>query len=151
MIPIDYAQWRELLDEIQSSARNDDYIKVIKSGRFEWISGVSDRFVQSVYNMIAHRVNAAHTAYQNQIKHNNIGDAGIARALTLLSQEYRYLYRIVSALPMPETEMIRLLNIIQKQADDTQNNLVASAKTDRTGKLSAHVRRAPVNLLRDRS
>lgn len=147
MAPTSYSEWCSLMDEISTSPRNEDYIQLIRQGSISWTSGVAERFIQCVANTLKKRINAAQDVYQRQM-HNSMGtDIGISRALSVLAKEYRYLYQLASALPIPAEHMQQMRKLIQDQADQTHQNLMDSARADRTGKLAAIVRSAGVNKL----
>ena len=71
----------------------------------------------------------------------------IARALSVLTKEYRYLYQLSLALPIPTEYVQQMTRMVQDQADLTHKNLMDSAKADRTGKLASIVKSAGVNKL----
>lgn len=147
MAPTSYSEWCSLMDEISTSPRNDDYIQLIRQGSISWTSGVAERFIQCVANTLKKRINAAQDVYQRQMHHSMGTDIGISRALSVLTKEYRYLHQIASALPIPAEHMQQMMKLIQDQADQTHQNLMDSARADRTGKLAAIVRSAGVNKL----
>lgn len=147
MIPNNYSQWCELMDEIASSPRNDDYVHMVRQGTISWTSGVAERFVQCVSGMIRKRINMSQDVYQRQMKSCMGSDESIARALSVLTKEYRYLFQLSAALPIPADYVQQMKKMIQDQADLTHENLMDSAKNDRTGKLSSIVKSAGVNKL----
>jgi len=149
--PQTYSQWCRLLDEIVASPRNEDYIEVVRKGSVSWTSGVAERFVQSVADMIRKRVNNAVDVYQRQMKNSRYGETDISRALQVLAKEYRYLYQMSQALPIPEKYVKELSDLVQEDADRTNQSLTDSARSDHSGRLGAIVRSAGVNKLSGRS
>ena len=147
MIPRNYNDWCTLIDEIETSFRNEEYIQIIRSGSISWTSGVAERFIQLVSNMIRKRVNAAQDAYQRQMRNGGGAEMAVSQALNALTKEYKYLYKISQALPIPSEHVKRMTEMIQLQADQTHNALMDSAKADRTGRLASIVRGAGVNKL----
>lgn len=147
MIPNSYSEWCMLMDEIGSSPRNDDYIQMVRQGTVSWTSGVAERFVQCVSNTMRKRINAAQDVYQKQMRGSMGADVAVARALSVLTKEYRYLYQLSLALPIPTEYVQQIAKMIQDQADLTHKNLMDSAKADRTGKLAFIVKSAGVNKL----
>lgn len=147
MIPNSYSEWCTLMDEIGSSPRNDDYIQMVRKGTVSWTSGVAERFVQCVSNTMRKRINAAQDVYQRQMKSSMGSDMAVARSLSVLTKEYRYLYQLASALPIPQEYVQQMTKMIQDQADTTHKSLMDSAKADRTGKLASIVKSAGVNKL----
>jgi len=147
MIPNSYSEWCTLMDEIGSSPRNDDYIQMVRQGTVSWTSGVAERFVQCVSNTMRKRINAAQDVYQKQMRGSMGADVAVARALSVLTKEYRYLYQLSLALPIPTEYVHQMTKMIQDQADLTHKNLMDSAKADRTGKLASIVKSAGVNKL----
>ena len=135
------------MDEIGNSPRNDDYIQMVRQGTVSWTSGVAERFVQCVSNTMRKRINAAQDVYQKQMRGSIGADVAVARALSVLTKEYRYLYQLSLALPIPTEYVQQMTKIIQDQADLTHKNLLDSAKADRTGKLASIVKSAGVNKL----
>ena len=71
----------------------------------------------------------------------------VANALSVLTKEYRYLYQLSAALPIPSEYVDQMKKIIQDQANQTYDSLMDSAKADRTGKLASIVRSAGINKL----
>lgn len=145
--PTSYSEWRALMDEISGAPRNDDYIQVVRLGTVSWTSGVAERFIQTVSNTIRNRMNVAQDVYKRQIKNSKGGDMAVANALSVLTKEYRYLYQLSAALPIPSEYIEQMKGFIQDQADQTHDSLINSAKADRTGKLASIVRSAGVNKL----
>lgn len=145
--PSSYSEWHTLMDEISSAPRNNDYIQMVRMGTVSWTSGVAERFIQTVSNTIRNRINTAQDVYQRQIKNSKGGDMAVANALSVLTKEYRYLYQLSAALPIPSEYVEQMKKIIQDQANQTYDSLMDSAKADRTGKLASIVRSAGVNKL----
>lgn len=145
--PSSYSEWHTLMDEISSAPRNNDYIQMVRMGTVSWTSGVAERFIQTVSNTIRNRINTAQDIYQRQIKNSKGGDMAVANALSVLTKEYRYLYQLSAALPIPSEYVEQMKKIIQDQANQTYDSLMDSAKADRTGKLASIVRSAGVNKL----
>lgn len=145
--PSSYSEWHTLMDEISSAPRNNDYIQMVRMGTVSWTSGVAERFIQTVSNTIRNRINTAQDVYQRQIKNSRGGDMAVANALSVLTKEYRYLYQLSAALPIPSEYVDQMKKIIQDQANQTYDSLMDSAKADRTGKLASIVRSAGINKL----
>lgn len=145
--PSNYSEWHVLMDEIGSAPRNNDYIQMVRLGKVSWTSGVAERFIQTVSNTLRNRINAAQDVYQRQIKNSKGGDMAVANALSVLTKEYRYLYQLSAALPIPSEYVEQMKKFIQDQANQTHDSLMDSAKADRTGKLASIVRSAGVNKL----
>lgn len=120
---------------------------MVRMGTVSWTSGVAERFIQTVSNTIRNRINTAQDIYQRQIKNSKGGDMAVANALSVLTKEYRYLYQLSAALPIPSEYVEQMKKIIQDQANQTYDSLMDSAKADRTGKLASIVRSAGVNKL----
>lgn len=146
-IPVNYLEWCELFDEITQNPRDDSYIETVSKGVISWTSGVAERFVQIASAMIRKRVNAAHDTYQRQMKNARGVSSNITNALASLSKEYRYVYRLAKALPIPEEYRQQIVKSVVDQANQTQSSLEESAKADRTGHLSLIVKNAHVNKL----
>lgn len=146
-LPSSYSEWHSLMDEISSAPRNNDYIQMVRLGTVSWTSGVAERFIQTVSNTVRNRINTAQDVYQRQMKNSKGGDMAVANALSVLTKEYRYLYQLSAALPIPSEYVEQMKKIIQDQADQTHDSLMDSAKADRTGKLASIVRSAGVNKL----
>ena len=149
--PSNYGEWCKLFDEMEKAARDDAYVATVSHGSISWTSGVAERFVQSASNMMRNRINKAQDVYQSQMKNSMGSETCIARALQVLTKEYRYLYQFACALPIPDEYRSKMAALVQDQADQTFNSLMDSAKSDRTGKLASIVRSAGVNKLQGRS
>lgn len=145
--PSSYSEWRTLMDEISSSPRSNDYIQMVRLGTVSWTSGVAERFIQTVSNTVRNRINIAQDVYQRQMKNSKGSDMAVANALSVLTKEYRYLYQLSAALPIPSEYIEQMKKIVQDQANHTNDSLMDSAKADHTGKLASIVRSAGVNKL----
>lgn len=147
MIPVNYADWCKLFDEIADSPKDEAYFTVISKGVISWSSGVAERFVKSATDMIRKRVNAAQDKYQRQMKNSRGEMNAVSGALIMLRKEYQYVYGLASSLPIPPEYRNQIVQMVQNQADQTQRSLEDSAKADRSGHLTAAVRNAHVNRL----
>ena len=78
-IPATYAEWCTLMDEVGGNPRDEEYLDVIANGTISWTSGVAERFVKLVTDMIRKRINAAQDAYQRQMK-NSRGNGSIIQS-----------------------------------------------------------------------
>lgn len=145
--PANYAEWCDLFDEIVQNVRDDAYIAAVSGGTVSWTSGVAERFVRSAAEMIRQRVDHAQDVYQRQMKNSRGMANQISGALTTLQREYRYVYQLACALPIPPEHRNEISKMVQDQADRTQQSLEDSARADRTGHLTALVRNARVNKL----
>lgn len=145
--PTTYGEWMKLFDTIEKSAQFEEYIQVIRTGKISFTSGVSERFIQSVTTMIRNRISKAQDVYKSQMKNNRSGEMGVSRALQSLAREYRFLYQLANALPIPANYRDQVAQLVKDQADFTQTSLLDTAKSDRTGKLASIVRSAAVNKL----
>lgn len=145
--PTSYGEWRNLFDAMARDARNDDYIAKIRNGSISWTSGVAERFVQSVADMMRQRINKAQDVYQSQMRNGRGTEMDVSRAIQALTKEYRYLYQAANALPIPADYRQQMAKLVQDQADTTHKSLMDSAKADRTGRLASIVRSAGVNKL----
>ena len=146
-VPTNYLEWCNLFDEIIRNPRDEEYFDLISHGTISWTSGVAERFVQSASNMIRSRVNAAQDTYQKQMRNARGMNTNIINALGGLAKEYRYVYKLANALPIPADFRDQLVDSVRKQADQTQHSLEDSAKADRTGRLLSTVRSTRVNKL----
>ena len=146
-VPVNYAEWCDLFDEVAKGPRDEDYVDVISKGAISWSSGVAERFVRAASDMIRNRVNNAQDVYQRQMKNARGVNSNISNAFIALNKEYRYVYKLASVLPIPDEYRTQLMQMVQDQADTTQRSLEDSAKADRTGHLTQLVRNAHVNRL----
>lgn len=146
-IPVNYAEWCALFDEMAKAQRDEEYLDLIRKGQISWTSGVAERFIRIASELIRKRVNAAQDVYQRQMKNARGANSNISSALSGLKKEYVYDYRIASALPIPAEYRTQMVKMVQDQADMTQRSLEDSAKADRTGHLTQLVRSAGVNKL----
>ena len=146
-----YGEWCKLFDEIEAKPRDDAYVALVSQGTISWTSGVAERFVQSFANMMRKRVNKAQDVYKAQMRTTQGNEMAVARALQVLTREYKYLYSLGAALPIPNEYRQQLTALVQEQADTTNTSLLDSAKADRTGRLASIVRSAGINKLTGRS
>lgn len=144
-VPINYLEWCNLFDEITNSPRDEEYIEAIKRGVISWTSGVAERYIKAASEMIRKRVNSAHDRYQRQMKNAQGLNSNISNALSALNKEYRYVYSIAKALPIPEEYREQIAKSVKDQANQTQASLEDSAKADRSGHLLSMVKNAHVN------
>lgn len=146
-IPVNYAEWCALFDEIAASPRDEAYLDAIARGQISFTSGVAERFVRAATDLIRKRVNAAQDVYQRQLKNARGMNSNVTTALSTLKKEYVYVHKIAKALPIPPEYRSQIVKMVQDQADMTQRSLEDSAKADRTGHLMQLVRGAGMNKL----
>jgi len=146
-VPANYSDWCALFDEIASGPKDEEYQEVIAKGTISWTSGVAERFIKLAADMIQKRINKAQDAYQRQMKNARGVSANISNALLTLRKEYRYVYSLGQAMPIPEEYRNQLTKMVQDHADTTQQSLEDSAKADRTGHLTTLVKNAHMNRL----
>ena len=145
--PENYLEWSSFFDEASNAPMNEEFIDLAAAGSISWSSGVAERFIRSASEMIRKRVNRAQDAYQRQMKNAGGSTGTLTMALKSLSKEYRFVYQLAKALPIPDNYRDQLADSIRSQAEQTQQSLMDSAKADRTGHLMSIVRNTRLDRL----
>ena len=123
--PRTYAAWTALLNTFAAGTADEEAVHAMRAGTLVWQSGVAERFTQRLLDALNTRIQKDGDTFSRDLARASAEQDTIA-ALLAQRRRFRTLYAA---------------------ADRTQESLEASAKTDRTGRMSALVRSHRVNVL----
>ena len=149
--PSTYAEWCDLLNEIEHSHADSAFIDKIRHGRDFLSNTASKRFFRNVCDLVQRRVNNAQRAFQQQVDSAGSSSVIVSSAIKQLAKEYQYVYRIVQEMPIQKTNKASLLRAICDQADQTQARLKQIAVRGRNESLVSLIYRSPVNMISSQS
>ncbi len=146
-IPENYADWMQVLQAAQESDadEDEDVLRVCQEGKLSWQTGVAERFTQHLLDTVNARLDRATDTFQKQMGRAGGQESAVIQAILQLRKELRFLMRFVDIPAIPEENRKQYRQLVKEQADKIQDSLVASARGDRSGKLSSIVRNHPVN------
>lgn len=145
--PSTYAEWCDLIDEIESSCIDHSFIDTIRLGKVLLNEVASKRFYRNVCEMVQKRVNNAQKLFQRQVDSARGSVMAASSAIKTLANEYQFVYLIVQSLPLAETDKTTLLRAISDQADQTQTRLKEIAIRSQNEALVSLIYKSPINLI----
>lgn len=143
--PHTYAEWANIIDKLKTSTNNEEVLYAMKQGTIEWQTGVAERFLKKLADVINNRMNIASDKFQKAISRPNTEEREIVQALLSLRKEMAFLIDVVDLPALPENERSQYKQLVISQACKMQSSLEESAKKDRSGKLLTIVRNHKVN------
>ena len=147
--PSTYAEWCDLIDEIESSCIDHSFIDTIRLGKVLLNEVASKRFYRNVCEMVQKRVNNAQKVFQRQVDSARGSVMAASSAIKTLANEYQFVYLIVQSLPLVETDKTTLLRAISDQADQTQTRLKEIAIRSQNEALVSLIYKSPINLINE--
>jgi len=144
-IPRTYSEWVIVLEILKSGGNDSEILEVLTLGELEWQSGIAERFIKRLADVINSRMNAAADKFQRDIGSAAGRESLMVNALLSLRKEMRFLAQAAELPAIPEENREQFRRLILEQADNMQKSLEDSAKSDRSGKLSSVVRNNRVN------
>lgn len=144
-IPHTYAEWAEVLAALQAGADDEAVLQAMRQGSVAWQDGVAERFSKRLIDAVNFRLDAASDKFQKALTHARGQESAVVMALLALRRELRFLAEAVRLPALPEETQSQYRQLVTEQADKMQSSLEASAKGDRSGKLSRIVRNHRVN------
>lgn len=144
--PKTYAEWMALLRQFAEGAADEDILHALRTGTLAWQSGVAERFAKRFSDAINARINAASDRFDRDMQHAT-DEPSMIGALLSLRRTLAYLRAAADLPALPEEQRASFVDLVQHAADHMQESLENSAKSDRSGKMSALVRSHRVNIL----
>lgn len=143
--PHTYSEWVAVLDMLKAKSNDDFVLEAMLQGTIEWQSGVAERFVKKLIDVINFRMNSASDKFQKEMSRAYGQERVIVQALLGLRKEMCFLAKAINLPVIPEKDRQQYHQLVINQANSMQSSLEDSAKKDRTGKLSSIVRNNRVN------
>lgn len=144
-VPHTYADWIKVLDMLKAKSDDEEVLRVMQQGTIEWQTGVAERFIKKLIDVINSRMNTASDKFQTDMNRANGQESAIINALISLRKEMAFLYKALDLATIPEKDRRKYCQMIREQADNIQKSLEDSAKKDRSGKMSSIVRNHKIN------
>lgn len=144
--PNTYAQWAALLTTFVAGTADEEAVHAMRAGTLVWQSGVAERFTQRLLDALNTRIQKDGDTFSRDLARASAEQDTIA-ALLAQRRRFRTLYAAADLPALPAETRKATIAAVQTAADRTQESLEASAKTDRTGRMSELVRSHRVNVL----
>ena len=144
--PNTYAQWAALLTTFAAGTADEEAVHAMRAGTLVWQSSVAERFTQRLLDALNTRIQKDSDTFSRDLARASAEQDTIA-ALLAQRRRFRTLYAAADLPALPAATRKETIAAVQTAADRTQESLEASAKTDRTGRMSALVRSHRVNVL----
>ena len=145
--PSTYSEWVDVLNMLKNKTDDEEVVIAMKNGTINWQSGVAERFLKKMIEVVNYRMNLASDKFQRDLSRARGEERVIIQALLSLRKEMSFIFHAVDIPALPEREREQYKNLVIEQADNMQSSLEDSAKKDRTGKLSVMIRNHKVNAL----
>lgn len=143
--PYTYAEWVSVLEMLKNKTDDESVLHAMQNGKIEWQSGVAERFLQKLIDVVNHRMNGATDKFQKEMSRSQGQERAIVMALLALRKELLFLSKAINLPTLPDDERQRYYQLVIDQANKIQSSLEDSAKMDRSGKLASIVRNNRVN------
>lgn len=148
--PSTYAEWCDLIDEIEKSRADLSLIDTIRLGDALLNEIAAERLYQNICEMVQKRVNNAQELFRRQIDNAKGSILAVSSAIKTLANEYQFVYLVVQNMPMREKNKTTLLKVIYNQADQTQTRLKEIAIKSQNEILVSLIYKCPVNFINKR-
>lgn len=144
-VPHTYAEWADALAALQAGADDQSVLEAMRQGSVAWQDGVAERFSKRLIDAVNFRMDAASDKFQKALTRARGQESVVVQALLTLRRELRFLAEVIQLPALPEETRKKYGQLVVEQADQMQSSLEASAKEDRSGKLSHIVRNHRIN------
>ncbi len=132
-----YSEWVQLFHQLKQLGQEDEkIISVLENGKIEWTSGVADKIVNGVYEVIQFKMNQTTRLFQHELDQSGGEEAAMILAIINARNRFNLLYRLCRLPIFPNEIKESLTNFVSKYVGDSQEALLESAKHDRTGQLA---------------
>jgi hypothetical protein len=143
--PTTYKEWIDCLQLLKDPSQENQAIEAMKNGELKWQSGVAERFTKQLFDVVNYRLNLATKKFQKQQVNTINSESNYVQALLGLRKELQKLEELVTISAIPEAEQRKFRASIKESADNMQQSLEDSAKSDYSGKLLSIVKNHRVN------
>ncbi|MDY3974004.1 MAG: hypothetical protein SOY76_05155 [Veillonella caviae] len=139
-----YAQWMDYFDELQDAPCDLQLLEPLKYGSIELSREVAERFIKRLFSLVEYRLKKNEASF-DRIMQFARDEYSYSQGLLGLKKEFAFLKELVNIPTLPEDFRAQLLGAVQEAADNTQQSLESSARSDRSGVLGHLVRSNKVN------
>ena len=143
--PTTYAEWVKVLDMLERKENDEAVVEAMKTGTLEFQSGVAERFMKKLIDVMNHRMNTANDKFQTELNRSRGEERAIVQALLTMRKELAFIYNAIDLPVIPEEYRKQYVQMVKDRADEIQKALEDSSKNDRTGKMERMVRNNKVN------
>ena len=142
--PMNYSDWITLFDQLKNHENDEDVVATMERGSIPWQAGVAERFTSKMVEAVNKRLDDAADRFKRNMSHSS-GENSLIQALNTMRKDLILLKRVVSVNAIPSDIRAKYVAMVTKYADEAQQSLEDSAKSDRTGKLRFLIRSHPIN------
>ncbi len=142
--PATYAEWLDFLQAIKSEEIDEEMIAAMEQGRIEWTTGVAERFVQKVYDVMEIKLKSASNQFQLGLNRSGSEETQMVGAILTLRKRLSLCLRLAKLRAFPDEVQDALEKVVRDFAESAQDSLIESAKTDRTGRLRLLIKNNPI-------
>jgi len=137
--PSSYAQWSAVLDDLSRDDDDERCLRRLESGQLSWIGGVAPLFVKRVADEVQRRLNLCADKLSRDLG-GGLGEQVVVRALLQCRKQLCFIDRICHLSCMPEATQVQLSDEVRRFAERSQQSLLDTALSDRSGQLSRWIR-----------
>lgn len=142
--PTNYSEWITLFEQLKNHENDEDVITAMESGEIPWQAGVAERFTSKMVEAVNKRLDDAADRFKRNMAHST-GDNSLIQALNTMRKELVLMKRVVSVDAIPSDIRDKYVAMVTKYADEAQQSLEDSTRSDRTGRLRFLVKSHPIN------
>lgn len=142
--PQTYAEWMEILTELEKGVDDENILRSIKAGSLSWQAGVAERFTRTLSETVDLRMNKAIDKFNNISRRGDL--QSLVRGIASLRKEFLFLAEVMNLSFIPEDTRVHLINNVVNASNQVQSSLEHSSKHDRTGRLSSIIRNNKISI-----
>ena len=138
-----YADWIKVFDILKSGEDDEAVLPLMQEGEIVWQSGVAERFLRKLVDIVNFRLNKAIDNFQ---KSRQSDENEIVQSLMQLRRELQFILKVVDINTIPVKEKTELRNMIINQSNSIQESLEKSSESERICKLSSIIKNNKVTV-----
>lgn len=138
-----YAEWVKVLESLKDREKDEENLELLQEGEIHWQTGVAERFINRLVDVINFRLNRTNDEFQKIPKTD---ENLIVQSLIKLRKEFQFALTLVDIPVIPIKEKLQLRKMIIDNSEEVQESLEKSAEFDRTGKLLSIVKNTKVSV-----
>jgi len=135
--PITYADWSHCLDLLVKGELQPSDLSRMEDGKLEWSKGNAARFSTRFAKAYNEVLKQSFERFQKNISRSGGHDHELIRSINAVRRTLTFLYQISLLQPIPDDLRKYLQSLVQQSAQQSQDSLEQTAKTDRTGHLTS--------------
>lgn len=132
-----YSEWIQLLDLLkQHEQEAERVIELLESGSLEWKSGVADKILQAISEIIDMKARRTMECFQAELRCTDDEETMLVAAIINARNRFATQFRLCRLPVIPSDIKEKLEQMLTEYIRESQASLLKSAEHDRTGYLA---------------